>query len=87
MEFFYFSVKRFSSSVDQDDDLVVVQLDRSALNGQYARGFVNAFEPVLIRFIEAQLTLDPDVSFLEERNDRRMVVQHLKLTIHSGNRD
>ena len=64
MEFFNISVKRFSMSVDQDDDLVVVQLDRAALNGQYAGGFVHAFEPVFVSLIKAQLTLDLDVSFL-----------------------
>ena len=46
-----------------------------------------AFELVLVSLIKAQLTLDLDVSFLEKRNDRCMVVQHLKLPIHSGNRD
>jgi len=75
-----------SASVHEDDDLVVVQLDGPALYAQDTSVLVQAFEPVLVGLVKIEVPLDLDLAFLEQGNDGSVIVQHLELPVHSGNR-
>lgn len=85
MEFFLFWDPR-SASVHKNDDLVVVQFYGTALNVQNARGLVNALESSLVALVKTEVTLDLYLAFLEQGNDGCVIVQHLELAVHAGNR-
>ena len=86
MEFYFVRVLR-RALVNQDNDLVVIQLNRSTLYRQYAGGLIHTFESILIGFIKIQLALNLHVPLLQKRNDGSVIVEHLKLTVYAGYSD